>query len=105
MTQQLKQYNDSIKSRPDQRVYRVRRGTFHRQQRLASMEGQAVQGGKHDQHLLFHGVGDLEYLLLQESESKPILDSRPTPSSYQRYLARPDVEISEFFEYGSPDPY
>src|ERR1700757_649639 len=111
MTQQLKQYNDSIKSRPDQRVYRVRRGTFHSQQCVASMEGQTVQRGEPDQHVLFHGVGSVQPLLLSTAESTPVLFRRGGSCAHELYLAGIDVEVPQeqddygnYFD-GGPCPY
>src|ERR1700757_4030761 len=111
MTQQLKQYNDSIKSRPGQRVYRVRRGTFHSQQCVASMEGQTVQGSEPNQHVLFHGVGGLEPLLLSPPKSGSVLFRRSGSCAHELYLAGTDVEVPQeqddygnYFD-GGPCPY
>lgn len=107
MQEQQKQneLNNTSNARPRQRNFRVPRGTFNYEQLSPRMEGQDGQGGISLEYWILHGMGPLEPVLLSKFESAPVLPRGSRHSTGQRRLAKPDVDVPEYFEFGTPDPY
>lgn len=95
----------TYQSRRGKRIFRIRRGSLNWVQQLPSLEGQISEGGVSLEHWILSGMGLLEPILVRKSQSTVLPDGGHRYRPSQRRLAKPDVEVPEFFEYGTPDPY